>query len=420
MRTSVSALLIWVFSSGVAHGFQIEAVQSRVEVNEFGIQSLPENDRGYLGRVSVRALRREGFTKCLGVESPSGKAIWIVAQSGVRDVAVARAANLLRFFLAPVQGARWGGAKDKAAVADRMARNGALLMMPEGEHREGREPDLPAQPLYEDETPIEGSRWYLESDWDHRDAAFEEIFHLVHDEGIGTYRPGALPEFQKMIDREARAAIEDRRWGIPIEPGVRQWLRELEDEDSLAQEYIASVIDSYYGLWGAFDERPGGMWGIYCAKTREEMSKFDPQGMQLLEQFLPTDLRGYEALVDPDFEGDFDLRFSLERPWSHHAQYLVWVRLTGGKPSNLIGNRRDNILQGNSANNSIEGGDGQDTLRLLGKRSEYEIKRLSDAVQVIDQIAGRGGSDTLRSIEFFQFAGSDPIAVTELEMNLDR
>ena len=45
--------------------------------------------------------------------------------------------------------------------------------------------------------------------------------------------------------------------------GVEDWLEELEREDLLAQEYIASVIDSYYGLWAAWDEDEGGMWGIW-------------------------------------------------------------------------------------------------------------------------------------------------------------
>ena len=53
---------------------------------------------------------------------------------------------------------------------------------------------------------------------------------------------------------------------------------ELEAEGSLAQEYIASVIDSYYGLWGPWDEAEGGMWGIYVAKTRDEMTRVDPAG----------------------------------------------------------------------------------------------------------------------------------------------
>ncbi len=381
------------------------AAQEAEQQGDFahGVEALPSDAAVRVGRSSVRRLRREGFEKGVRVTTPDGGSIWIVAQAGVRDIAVARAANLLRFFLTPVEGARFGSAETKAAVANTMAERGAMLMMPEGYHREGREPNIPAQPLFEDETPVEGSRWYLESDWEHRDAAFEEIFHLVHDEGIGTNRPGALPAFQEALDREARAAIADRRWGIPVDPGVRDWLEELEDEYSLAQEYIASVIDSYYGLWGAFDEEPGGMWGIYCAKTRAEIAELDPAGKELLEQFLPSDLRGYEALIDPDFEGTFRLSFDPARPWSHHARYLVEVSLTGDRPSNLIGNERDNILSGNAGDNRIDGGEGEDTLRLPGARSEYEFSREEGELRILDTVEGRGGLDSLRSIERIQF-----------------
>ena len=125
-----------------------------------------------------------------------------------------------------------------------MADNGAALMMPNGAHEEWNEPPLDAQPLYAAETPVEGGAWFLNSNYEHRDAAFEEIFHLVHDMGIGTFMPRALPNYQSDLDSEARAAIADGRWGIPVEPGVEDWLEELEREDSLAQEYIASVIDS--------------------------------------------------------------------------------------------------------------------------------------------------------------------------------
>ena len=196
--------------------------------DRFGVTELPKGES--LGHASARELRREGFVKGIAVDVHGEGPVWIVAQDGVSDVAVGRAARLLRFFLTPVEGARFGSLAAKRAVARFMVENGALLMMPEGAHREGEEPDLPAQPLYEEETPVEGSIEYLEYDREHRDAGFEEIFHLVHDTGIGTYLRGALPEYQEELDREARLAIEDGRWGILIEPEVRYWLEELEED----------------------------------------------------------------------------------------------------------------------------------------------------------------------------------------------
>lgn len=362
------------------------------EMDEFGIRPLD---------TSKRRLRREGFTKYTEVLAPNGKPIRIIAQPGVRNIAVARARNLLQFFLTDVPGTKYGA--DKRAVANAMADNRAMLMMPAGHHVEGQEPRLNAQPLFEDETPVDGSRWYLESDWEHRDAGFEEIFHLVHDAGIGTFQPGALPAYQEALDTEARASIKDGRWGIPIDPGVPDWLEELEEEDSLAQEYIASVIDTYYGLWATFDERPGGMWGIYCAKTRDELDQKDPRGRALLESFLPPMMVGYEALIDPAFTGTFSLQYDPSDPYTHKSRWYVDVRLTGSNPSNLLGNTADNTLTGNAGNNRIDGGTGDDTAIFHGAMNEYEITRGDDWVDVHDRTGERDGHDRLINIEHIRF-----------------
>ena len=354
---------------------------------EFGLQPLPE-DSPY---------REEGFTKYIEIIAPNGKPIPIIAQKGVRDIAVARCRNMLKFYLTDVPNSKYG--TDKSGVANAMANNRAMLMMPEGEHREGEEPEIEAQPQFESETPVDGSRWYIRNDWNHRDAAFEEIFHLVHDTGIGTYDKGALPEYQKELKAEAIASLKDGRWGIAVDPHVKEWIDELRMEDSLAQEYIASVIDSYYGLWAAFDENPGGMWGIYIAKTREEIKEKDPRGYELVESFLPPMMVGYESLIDPNFKGTFSLQFNKELPYTHKSQYYVDATLTGKRDSNLLGNDADNTFKGNSGDNTIDGGKGNDTVIFQGKKEEYEI----NGNLIKDTIKGRDGTDTLLSIEVIKF-----------------
>jgi hypothetical protein len=355
---------------------------------EFGLQPLPE-DSPY---------RDEGFTKYIEVIAQNGKPIPIIAQKGVRDIAVARCKNLLTFYLTNVPNSKYG--TDKSLVANAMADNHAMLMMPEGEHREGEEPEIHAQPQFESETPIDGSRWYIQNDWNHRDAAFEEIFHLVHDTGIGTDFPGALPEYQKLLKAEAIQSLKDGRWGIAVDPNVKEWIEELRQENSLAQEYIASVIDSYYGLWAAFDENPGGMWGIYIAKTRDELKEKDPAGFALLESFLPPMMAGYESLIDPNFRGTFSLQFDTELPYTHKSQYYVDATLTGKHNSNLLGNDADNTFKGNRGNNTIDGGKGNDSVQFQGKEEEYEIT----GNIIKDTLKGRDGTDTIISIEEVTFA----------------
>ena len=340
--------------------------------------------------------RSWGFDRYAEVVAPNGNPIRIFAETGVTDEQVHRARNVLRWFLTDVPGSTYG--TNKAAVANAMADNGATLMLPAGAHEEGEEPPFDAQPLFQDEMTVEGGDWYMNNDWDHRDATFEEIFHLVHDAGIGTWLPGALPEYQAELLSEAEAAIADGRWGIPVDPGVSDWLDELAEEDSLAQEYIASVIDSYYGYWGAFPE-DGGMWGIYIAGTRDEVAAMDPAGQALLEAFLPT-TANYEARLASEFSGTFSMRFDASKAYTHKSQYLTWVTLTGDNPSGITGNAADNWLRGNSADNVLDGGEGEDTAVYCQAASEYSIERTEDGLTV----DGPDGTDTLSSIEWIAFS----------------
>jgi len=341
--------------------------------------------------------RNKGFDRYTSVTTPSGGQIPIFAQDEVSEAKMLRARNLLRFFLTDVPGSEFGA--DKTMVTESMLERGAVLMMPNGAHEPGNEPNLPAQPLYDDETPADGSKWFMNNNFNHRDAAFEEIFHLVHDAGIGSYEPGALPDFQDRMRREAQRAIEEGRWGIPVDPGVTEWIEELRAEDSLAQEYIAAVIDSYYGLWGPWDEGQGGMWGIYIAKTREEVEEFDPQGLALLEAFLPSHINT-EIRLDPALDQDFSLAFDATNPYTHKSQYFLNVTLQGEANIALTGNSKDNVLRGNSGDNNLDGGEGQDTAVYCDALEDHTISREGTTLV----ISGPSGTDRLSDIEWVHFA----------------
>jgi hypothetical protein len=393
MMTRAATLLCLLL---IGAGNTVDPPSTASDPDRLGIEPLPPSFKRY---------HRAGFTKCTQVMAPNGKPIRIIAQPQVRDIAVARARNLLIFFLTDVPGSRWGASKKD--VANTMADHGAVLAMPAGGHIPGREPRLHAQPLFQDETPVDGSRWYIQNDWEHRDAALEEIFHLVHDAGIGTDVVGARPAYQQALLAEARAALRDGRWGIAVEPDVRDWIEELDEENSLAQEYIASVLDTYYGLWAAFDERPGGMWGIYIAKTRDELARKDPAGQALIEAFLPPMMVGYEALIDPEFQGTFQLTHDPDLPYTHKSQYLVEARLTGTNNAGLAGNEADNRLGGNRGNNQLDGRGGNDTALFAGPVGDYTIDLADDGTLIVtDRVAGRDGTDRLRSIEQLEFAGT--------------
>jgi len=349
---------------------------------------------------------REDLSRYAEVVAPNGSVIAIFAHEDLGDVQILRARNLLRGFLEDHPGSRYGA--DKTAVANAMADNGAVLVLPSGEHEEGNEPDVPAQPLYEDETPVAGHRWFMDNDYDHRDAAMEEIFHLVHDAGIGTYMPGALPDYQDELLAEAESAIEDGRWGIPAEPGVEEWLEELEEEDSLAQEYIASVIDSTYGLWGPWDEGEGGMWGVYIAKTRDEVASKDPAGLELFEAFLPGQLPLPEP-VHPDFDGTLSLVFDADEPYTHKSRYFDAVHLLGSGDATVLGHEGDNTFVSNAGSNVLDGGEGTDTVVYCGSRDDYTLS----GGEPLTVTHTDGAVDNLSAVELLHFFEGE-VAVEDL------
>ena len=362
-----------------------------------------------------RAFRR--FNRYTKVITANGKAIHIIAQSRISEGQIVRAREVLRMFLTDVPGSEFGG--DKAALGNRMAANDAMLMLVNGTHSEGNEPHLPAQPLYQNEMQVEGHRWYIQQDYDHRDATFEEILHLVHDTGIGVdgrnTLPGVLPGYQAEIRRATNNAMAENFHIWPL--GARrdrEWFEELAEENSLTQEYLASLIDSYYGLWGAWRESASlGMWGEYIAKTRSEIRREDPMGWTLMGKFFP-DYLTYEARIDPGFTGTFSLTFDRAIPYTNHSQYLLKARLVGTRDSNLTGNGQDNTLTGNEGNNILDGRGGVDTAVFRGERADYRVTRADKGrILVADGTEGRDGSDTLAGIEFVKFSDRT-VPVSEL------
>jgi len=367
-----------------------------------GISAIPADVPEAYGRI---------FCKYTEIIAPNGKPIRIFAEKEISNEQLVHARGVLAFFIEDVPGSEYGA--EKSAIANKMADNEATLIMMKGHDGEFDRYDaetweeIDGQALYEDETVATGSDWYINNVYEgHRDASFEEILHLVHDNGIGIdveWMPeGAAPEYQAHIREAMDSALYDEGLWAQGER-TADWIEELREEGSLTQEYLASVIDAYYGLWGAFTERPGGMWGIYVAKTREEIAEKDPRGDALMEMFFNPYVT-YEARVDGGFEGIFMMSFDPKVPYTHKARYLVNVTLTGTKDSGLSGNDQDNLLRGNAGDNNLDGAGGIDTVRLAGTRAEYQISREGDTIIVEDTVTGRDGIDTLANIERLEFA----------------
>ncbi|MBX2814857.1 MAG: hypothetical protein KTR24_02625 [Saprospiraceae bacterium] len=351
-----------------------------------GIAEVP----GYLGKQFTSR-----FDRCIKVMAPNGKPIHIVAQSNITDEQMVRCRNILTHFLTDYPGSRFG--HDKSAIANRMADNNAILALLDGQDDGKNTTDVPAQYLFENEIQVEGHPWYIRQDYEHRDAAYEEILHLVHDFGIGVDGPNSMPGAASAFQQEIRAAqINGLRQGIwADDERAMEWIKELAEENSLSQEYLASVIDTYYGLWGAWEEGEGGMWGLYDAKVREELPSKDSMGHALMDEAFFHPYLTYEARIDSSFSGLFSLVLDPSLPYTHHARYLKNIAFIGSHDVDIRVNHLDNNITGNKGSNAAY---------FSGKQEEYQIQVQGDLVIVVDQVKERDGANRLRFFEYVQFS----------------
>ncbi len=342
------------------------------------------------------------FSKYTKHMAPNGKPIHIFAQSGVSDLQVVRAREILKYHLTDAPGTEYG--HDKTALANRMADVRATLIYTDTEIKSFamrpilRDSKLRLQDLYATESPVEGSYEYIHNEARPgerftRDASYEEIMHLVHAKGL----EDVLPEYHQEIVEAEQAAIK---------AGIYKYGRPA------PHEYIITGFDIYFGLW---DHNPQGdgksFGGEYPYHTKEEMKAGDPALYNLVEKFWPKYLT-YKAYIDPTFEGTFLTVRDENTPYTFKSQYLVNIILTGSKNTNILGNDQDNQLTGNDGNNMItggkgndfiKGGQGEDTAQFSGNYSEYKITRSDDKIIVTDTVSDRDGTDELADIEVLQF-----------------
>jgi hypothetical protein len=356
--------------------------------NDLGISAVPETLKG----TYTAALKFDRYTK---VDTPNGGVIHIVAQDGVFDNQIVRSRAILLHFLTNYPGSLYGA--DKSAIANKMAENNAVLLLLNGvDDGTNAAAELDGQPLYYGEMQVEGHSWYVNQDYNHRDASYEEILHMVHDFGIGVDQNptfiGAQADFQNEIRAAQVNASAANLWGV----GATDWIAELTAENSLSQEYLAALIDVYYGLWGADTESSThGMNGLYVAKVRNDIASKDPQGATLVDNKFFHPYVTYNARIDESFVGDFSLVFNANVKYTHHSQYLKDITLTGANDSNVIINQLDNNVTGNA---------GVNTVTFSGASAEYTITKENGVVTVQDMQDNRDGVNSLTAVEKMTFS----------------
>ena len=381
-------------------------------IGDIDVSDAPRGIVPLPGRVDPRI--KQWFGRYTRVMAPNGKPLHILAQDGWSDDQIVRVRKVLEHILTDVPGSKYGA--DKTEVKNEMSRRRATLVLFNTErdlHRALRgsfgELELGCQDLRANECPVEGGADYMRHDT--RDAAFEEILHLVHDYGL---RP-ALREYDKAIHRANVAARKADLWDA--------W---PEDEpENHRNEYLAAVYDNYLDLWSVpptkyegnvleeGDIPPGtSHFGHYRAGSRAALLEKDPQGYALVEAFLAPQLT-YTPELPEDFRGTFSLQLDPKLRYTTKSHHLTNVTLTGKVPASLRGNDRNNRLQGNAGNNTLrgaggddhlQGGEGRDTAVFAGKRLDYTVQRGPGPVKIVDTVKDRDGTDVIEEIEVLRFA----------------
>ncbi len=343
------------------------------------------------------------FDKRLDYITPSGARIELLAQNDVSASQLLYSYNLLDFYLKNLG----------SEIADQMGKNKAKIVILNGSDDE-REMDnkyASAQQLYANEIANVGSEWYLTDNYEYRDASFEEIFHLVHDQGIGTStNPQADPDLANRIMLATYNALpkDEKAWGQEGIWGLdsKEWLEELANEGSLEQEYMAAVIDSYYGLWQFYPGSDLGMWGIYIAKDRSGIEELDPMGYELITSMLPSTINTLVA-VDDSFGGEFDMNLDTAIPYSAKSQYLTMLMFDSDKEIKVMGNDYNNVFMPGSLLTTIDGKAGEDIIQLRGDSAEYEFSYEGESVVIQDKVSKRDGKMILTNVEIARCLDND-------------
>ncbi|MET2897170.1 hypothetical protein ABXV22_02445 [Vibrio rotiferianus] len=295
-----------------------------------------------------------------------------------------------------------------------------------------------SQSLMYRELTVEGDCHYMSNFADYcanlgnhadRDAAFEEILHLVQAQGIAPNASTAT--LQNDIQAHALSIYNDIHAGKPTvwRPTQDDW-EDWESDDfdpervkqtgpSYSHEYFAAAFEAYMGVAKANGQGLDG----YQALTREEMQTQDPQAVDwisglfhgYLQYTANIDSAGvklYTEKTNPGTVPTFRMspnKDGLVEAYTYKSQWLTKVKIVGDDAINVIGNDQDNTFEGNSKDNSIYGEGGVNTYIVPHKLAEcIVIKAKNVSVECPST-----GTDELYDIQNIQFT-DQTLDVTKL------
>ena len=295
-----------------------------------------------------------------------------------------------------------------------------------------------SQSLMYRELTVEGDCHYMSNFADYcanlgehadRDAAFEEILHLVQAQGIA---PNAsTSSLQNDIQAHALRIYSDMQAGKPTvwRPTQRDW-EDWESDDfdpervkktgpSYSHEYFAAAFEAYMGVAKANGQGLDG----YQALTREEMQSQDPQAVDwisglfhgYLQYTANIDSAGvklYTEKTNPGTVPTFRMapnKDDLVEAYTYKSQWLTKVKIVGDQAINVIGNDQDNTFEGNNKDNSIYGEGGINTYIVPHKLAECIVIKAKNVTVECPST----GSDELYDIQNIKFT-DQTLDVTKL------
>ena len=353
---------------------------------------------------NVDPLYSDVFGKYAPVESSSGR-IHVLATSGVSDLKLLRARNVLAHGLAPVAGTAEGNTKTDVAAA--MVASTAVLAIFQNE----AEADLAipantaffdahtnsAAVLFADEITPEGTDEYMRAS-PAIDRTFGTAARLILETGLAAARPAYASELDTIAQSLSTAGVFTHSSG------------------DASTTFLALAMDVHAGVFGHDPDGDGVArfdGATLAAATREDLALTDPAAFAWIESFFSPH-HDFQVDLPDTFSGTFDCLLRTSNPYSSRAQHLRRISLSGNGGGELLGAPFDLVLTGNDGNNNlkgrrgydvIDGGAGFDTAVYSFPYANYDVRFESGGVVIVEDVhGGHEQTDTLTNIERLQFS----------------
>jgi Ca2+-binding RTX toxin-like protein len=89
--------------------------------------------------------------------------------------------------------------------------------------------------------------------------------------------------------------------------------------------------------------------------------------------------------------------------------------ITGDGDDVIIGNSLNNLIMGGRGNNILDGKAGEDEALYIGGRSLYNLQKLTDGYQITSNVISGGGTDSVFNVEHFNFGTTSLLAKSALD-----